>query len=550
MIGANGSPQAHLAPSGAPGKPDMDRRRFLQHAGCALCAPAADRLLFRVTDAAAAAAYERVDPAARLKLADMALDLAHRAGASYADVRIGRTEQEFLRARDRRLEALTSNVTVGFGVRVLVDGSWGFAGSELVEEAEIRRVVGLAIENAKAAQLIQAVPVTLESMPAYREDWRTPVRADPFSIATDVKAAKLLAINEAALAAGAGYCTSLMRFDREEKLFASSRGSAITQVRVRSAPYFEATAIDRQSGRFASRASLAAPRGEGWEYIERYDFLAEAALAAQEVQQKLAAKPVAPGRYDLVLDATNLWLTIHESTGHSTELDRALGWEANFAGTSFVTPEKLGNFQFGSPLMTVLADRSQAGGLSTVGFDDDGVRSMGAEFPIIKDGVFQNYQMAMGQAALIGRSQSNGCAYGDSPVSFPIQRMPNISLQPNPMPTSLDDLIAGVEDGIHIVGDGSYSIDQQRYNFQFSGQLFYEIKNGKRGNMLRDVAYQGRTPDFWNAMDGLGDASTYHLGGTLFCGKGQPQQLALVSHGAVPARFRQINVLNTERTDF
>ena len=256
------------------------------------------------------------------------------------------------------------------------------------------------------------------------------------------------------------------------------------------------------------------------------------------------------GKYDLVIDPTNLWLTIHESIGHPTELDRALGWEANFAGTSFVTPDKLGTFQYGSPLMTVMADRSQAGGLSTVGFDDDGVRSIGAEFPIIRDGIFQNYQTAMGQAALIGRGQSNGCAYGDSPASFPIQRMPNISLQPNPKPTSLDDLIAGVEDGIYIVGDASFSIDQQRYNFQFSGQLFYEIKNGKRGDMLRDVTYQGRTPDFWNAMEGLGDASTYHLGGTMFCGKGQPQQIAPVSHGAVAARFRQINVLNTSRTDF
>jgi TldD protein len=528
----------------------MDRRRFLQHAGCALCTPAADRLFFRVTDAAAAIAYENLDPATRLKLADMALDLALRAGASYADVRIGRTEHEFLRARDRRLEEFTSNLTVGFGVRVLLDGSWGFAGSERVEEAEIRRVVGLATENAKAARLIQAIPITLENVPAYREDWRTPIRIDPFSISTDVKASKLLAINEAALTAGANYCTSFMRFVREEKLFASSRGSQIAQVRVRSAPNFEVTAIDQQSGRFASRASLAAPRGEGWEYIEQHDFLAEAALAAQEVQRKLGAKPVAPGKYDLVLDPTNLWLTIHESVGHSTELDRALGWEANFAGTSFMTPDKLGTFQFGSPLMTVMADRSQAGGLSTVGFDDDGVRSIGAEVPIIKDGVFQNYQMAMGQAALIGRGQSNGCAYGDSPASFPIQRMPNISLQPNPKPTSLDDLIAGVENGIYIVGDASFSIDQQRYNFQFSGQLFYEIKNGKRGDMLRDVAYQGRTPDFWNAMDGLGDASTYHLGGTLFCGKGQPSQIAPVSHGAVPARFRQINVLNTERTDF
>jgi TldD protein len=528
----------------------MHRRRFLQHAGCALCAPVADHLFFRVTDAAAAIAYEKLDPAARLKLADMALDLALRAGASYADVRIGRTEQEFLRARDRRIDELTSNLTVGFGVRVLLDGSWGFAGSELVEEAEVRRVVGLATENAKAAQLIQAVPVALESVPAYREDWRTPIRIDPFSISTDVKASKLLAINEAALSAGANYCTSLMRFVREEKLFASSRGSQIAQVRMRSAPYFEVTAIDRQSGRFATRASLAAPRGEGWEYIEGYDFLAEAAAAAQEVKQKLAAKPVAPGKYDLVLDPTNLWLTIHESIGHPTELDRALGWEANFAGTSFMTPDKLGTFQYGSPLMTVVADRSQAGGLSTVGFDDDGVRGSDAEFPIIKDGVFQNYQLAMGQAALIGRGQSNGCAYADNPGSFPIQRMPNISLQPNPKPTSLAELIAGVEDGIYIVGDGSFSIDQQRYNFQFSGQLFYEIKNGKRGDMLRDVAYQGRTPDFWNAMDGLGDASSYHLGGTMFCGKGQPQQIAPVSHGAVPARFRQINVLNTERSDF
>jgi TldD protein len=528
----------------------MHRRRFLQHAGCALCASAADGLFFRATDAAAAAAYEKLDPAMRLKLADMALDLARRAGATYADVRIGRTEQEFLRARDRRLEDLTSNLTVGFGVRILLDGSWGFAGSDLVEESEIRRVVGLATDNAKAARLIQAIPVEIENVPAYREDWRTPVKIDPFSIATDVKASRLLAINEAALTAGANYCTSAMRFVREEKLFASSRGSRIVQVRVRSAPYFEVTAIDREAGRFASRATLATPRGQGFEYIEGYDFLTEARTAAQQAQQKLRARSVAPGKYDLVIDPTNLWLTIHESIGHPTELDRALGWEANFAGTSFVTPDKLGTFQYGSPLMTVMADRSQAGGLSTVGFDDDGVRSIGAEFPIIKDGIFQNYQMAIGQAALIGRGQSNGCAYGDSPASFPIQRMPNISLQPNPKPTSLDDLFAGVENGIYIVGDSSFSIDQQRYNFQFSGQLFYEIRNGKRGDMLRDVAYQGRTPDFWNAMDGLGDASTYYLGGTQFCGKGQPQQIAPVSHGAVPARFRQINVLNTERTVF
>jgi TldD protein len=527
----------------------MHRRSFLQHAGCAVCAVGVDQLLARVSGAVAAEAYATLDPAARLNLAGMALDLAKRAGAGYADVRIGRSEQEFLRARERRLDDLNSTVSVGFGVRVLLDGSWGFAGSELIDEEEIKRIVALAVENARASRLIQASPIVLEDVAVYHDDWRMPMQVDPFTISTHDKAAKLLAVNEIALTAGADYCTSLMGFVREEKLFASSRGSRITQLRARSSPYFEVTAVDKQSGRFASRSTLAAPRGSGWEYIESYDFAGEAALAAQQARQKLKAKSVAPGKYDLVIDPTNLWLTIHESIGHSTELDRALGWEANYAGTSFVTPDKLGKFQFGSPLVNVMADRSQAGGLATVGYDDDGVRSSGAEFPIIRNGVFENYQMAIGQAALIGRTQSNGCAAGESPTAFPIQRMPNISLQPNPDRTSLDDLFADVKDGIYIVGNGSWSIDQQRYNFQFTGQLFYEIKNGKRGDMLRDVAYQDRTTDFWNAMDGLGDRSTYFLGGTIFCGKGQPSQSAAVSHGAAAARFRGINVLNTERRD-
>jgi TldD protein len=526
----------------------MHRRRFLQYAGCAICAAGADQLL-RVSDARAAEAFARLDGAARLNLADMALDLAKRAGASYADVRIGRSQDQFIRARDRRLDENRLALLVGIGVRVLVDGSWGFAGSELLDEDEIKRVVALAAENAAASRLIQATPIMIEDIPAYHDDWRMPMQVDPFTISAHDKAAKLLAINEAAVKAGANYCTSLFGFVREEKLFASSRGSRITQTRVRSSPYFEATAIDKQSGRFASRSTLAAPRGSGWEYIDGYDFIAEAQLAAEQARAKVKAKSVVPGKYDLVIDPTNLWLTIHESIGHSTELDRALGWEANYAGTSFLTTDKLGKLRVGSPLVNIVGDRSQEGGLATVGYDDDGVRSIGAEFPIIKNGVFENYQMALGQAALIGRQHSNGCAYAQGPTWFPIQRMPNVSLQPNPQATSLDDLFAGVEDGIYVVGNGSWSIDQQRYNFQFTGQLFYEIKNGKRGEMLRDVAYQGRTPDFWSALDGLGDKSTYFLGGTIFCGKGQPSQLAPVSHGAVPARFRGINVLNTERED-
>jgi TldD protein len=526
----------------------MDRRRFLKYAGCAACALGTAHVLHG-SSSAAAAAYAALDRAAQLKLADMALTLAKAAGASYADVRIGRSEREFIRARERRLEEFDATLTVGFGVRVLIDGSWGFAGSEVVEENEIRRAVALAADNAGAARAIQANPIVLEDIPAYQEDWVMPMRRDPFAVSAADKAAELAAINAAALTAGADYCTAFLSFVREETLFASSRGSRIAQTRVRSHPRFEVTAVDKQSGRFATRASLVAPRGAGWEYVEAQDLVGEAMLAAEQARQKLAAKPVTPGKCDLVIDPTNLWLTIHESVGHATELDRALGWEANFAGTSFVTPDKLGKLQFGSALMNVTADRSQPSGLATTAFDDDGVRCAGAEFPIITQGVFQNYQMAIGQAALIGRARSNGCAYADSPTAFPIQRMPNVSLEPNPQASSLEDLFAGVDDGIYVVGEGSWSIDQQRYNFQFGGQLFYEIKNGKRGAMLRDVAYQGRTPDFWNAMDGLGDKSTRFVGGSFFCGKGQPAQVAAVSHGAVPARFRQINVLNTERKD-
>jgi len=327
----------------------------------------------------------------------------------------------------------------------------------------------------------------------------------------------------------------------------SVQRSRIAQTRCH--PHFEVTTVDKQSGTFAHRAGLAAPRGSGWEYVDACDLVSEARLAAEQAREKLKAKPVAPGKYDLVIDPTNLWLTLHETVGHSTELDRALGWEANFAGTSLVTPEKLDKLQFGTTLMTVMADRSQEGGLATIGFDDDGVRSAGTEFPIIEKSLFRNYQMAIGQARLIGRVRSNGCAYAAVPTAFPIQRMPNVSLQPNAAPCSLEDLISDIDEGIYILGDGSWSIDQQRDNFQFGGQLFYEIKHGKLGAMLRDVTYQSRTLEFWHTMDGLGDRSTWFLGGSFYCGKGQPLQTAPVSHGAVAARFRHVAVLNTERED-
>ena len=493
--------------------------------------------------------FHRLDQFALRNLADTALRLAKQLGASYADLRVCRYENEDIATREERVESITNSRNFGLGVRVLLDGTWGFASSSSVNAAQVERTTRYAVEIAKANRAIQKRKVELETLPAYHAEWRMPMKSDPFSVSLEEKIKTLLAINAAAMKAGAAFCSSGFNFVKEEKFFASSRGSVISQSRVRSSPFFEVTVTDKSSGRFATRQSFAAPRGSGYEYIAGCGLVAEAARASEEAKQKLGAKSVEPGKRDLVIDPTNLWLTIHESVGHPTELDRALGYEANFAGTSFVTTEKLGKLRYGSEHVTIVGDRTQPGGLSTIGYDDDGVRTQGAEFPIVKNGRFENYQMSVGLAKRIGRKQSNGCAFADGWNTFPLQRMPNISLQPGPRKVSVEELIADVKDGIYILGNGSWSIDQQRYNFQFGGQVFYEIKNGKLGQPLRDVAYQGNTVDFWNACDGLCGREEYFLGGAMNCGKGQPEQVAPVSHGAVPARFRQINVINTDRND-
>jgi TldD protein len=524
----------------------MNRRSFLRTAGGCACAGLLPSSLFLgIRNARAIEIAEKLDLPGKLALADAALNLAKAQGASYADFRLCRYQTEYLEAREHRLEESSIGMSAGFAVRVLLNGTWGYASSPLATVDEVKMAVAKALDVARASQILQTRTFVLEDIPVYQDRWDMPMKADPFLVPADEKINKLLAINEAALKAGANYATAAFTFVREEKFFASSRGSRIEQTRVRTLPETEVTVIDSVTGKFATRDGLCAPRGSGYDYILGYDFIGEAQKAAEQAREKLKAKPVEPGHYDLVLDPTNLWLLIHESVGHATELDRALGWEANLAGTTFCTPDQLGKLKYGSSLMTVIADRSQEGGLSTVGYDDDGVRSIGSEFPIIKDGIFLNYQTAIGQAQLIGQKMSNGCAFAEDWSAFPIQRMPNVSLQPNPKTCSLDDLFSGVKRGIYIQGNGSWSIDQQRHNFQFGGQVFHEIKDGKLGGMLRDVAYQGTTVPFWNSMDGIGDKSTYFLGGAPNCGKGQPEQSAPVSHGAVPARFRQVRVLNT-----
>ena len=513
------------------------RREFLKATGVALGAAALPPWVVEL-EAAEAAAVDKG------KLADTALSAAKALGASYADIRVNRYRTESVFTREKQVQQVTRGQNFGCGVRALVKGTWGFSASRKVTPEEVGRVTRQAIEIAQANATCQRKRVELAPAARAVANWRSSFEKDPFDVPLEEKIAVLLKLNEAALKVkGVSFVNSSLSFVNEQKFYASSEGSRIEQYIIRSYPQFSMTAVDSAKGDFQTRRSLAGPQGMGYEYVEKLPWLAEAEQAASEAVEKLKAKPVEPGKYDLVLHPTHLWLTIHESTGHSTELDRALGWEADYAGTSFLTPDKLGKFQFGSKRVNIVADRTQPTGLATVGYDDDGVPAQ--RWPLVKDGVFVDWQTTRELAALIGRKSSNGCCHADSWGSVPFARMPNVSLEPAKEKASLDDLLAGVSSGILIYGDGSYSIDQQRYNFQFGGQTCWEIKDGKKGVMLRDVAYQSRTPDFWGACDAVGGDASYELNGSFFDGKGEPTQSNAVSHGCPVARFRQINVLNT-----
>jgi TldD protein len=519
------------------------RREFLKASGmvAAMAAGTAALPSWMLEAEAEAADLNR---ASKDKAADAALAAAKAAGAEYADIRITRYRFESVTTRERQVQQVARSASFGFGVRVLVRGTWGFAASRNVTPEEARRVARDAVALAKANSAFQRKPISLVPVSKVVANWKSAFEKDPFEQPLDSKVQFLMKINETALGVkGVGFVNSSVQFVNEQKYFASSVGSRIEQSIVRSFPAFTVTAVDMARGDFQTRSSLGGPQSMGYEYLEKHNWALEADQAAHEVLEKLKAKSVEPGKYDLVLHPSHLWLTIHESTGHSTELDRALGWEADYAGTSFLTPEKCGKFQFGSRLVNMVADRTQPAGLATVGYDDDGVPAQ--RWHLIRDGVFVDWQTTRELAGLVGRKSSYGCTHADSWSSVPFPRMPNVSLEPAKEIVSLDDLLADVKSGVLIFGDGSFSIDQQRYNFQFGGQVFWEIKDGKKGAMLRDVAYQSRTPDFWGACDGLGGPATYALGGSFFDGKGQPGQSNAVSHGCPVARFRGINVLNT-----
>jgi TldD protein len=478
-------------------------------------------------------------------LAEAALARAAELGAGHADFRAERIRGQRVSLSDGNLETLSDADDLGLAVRVVVDGTWGFASAvDLTVDAAVRAAAE-AVDVARVAAAINTERIELADEPGYGEvTWVSAYEVDPFAISVADKVALLAQWSSGLLAdSRISHVDASLLAVRECKFYSDGATTALQQ-RVRVEPELTAVAVEAD-GRFETMRTLAPPAGRGYEYLTGtgWDFPAELAELPELLAAKLAAPSVEPGRYDLVIDPSNLFLTIHESIGHATELDRALGYEAAYAGSSFATFDRLGSLQYGSPVMHVTGDRTAEHGLATIGYDDEGVA--GQSWDLITGGILTGYQLDRRMARLKGLGRSNGCAFADSPGHMPMQRMANVSLQPAPDGPSTADLIAGVTDGIYVVGDKSWSIDMQRYNFQFTGQRFYRIRNGRLAGQLRDVAYQATTTDFWNSMEAVGGPQTYVLGGAFNCGKGQPGQTAPVSHGCPSVVMRGIKILNT-----
>ena len=517
--------------------PPLSRRQFIATGSALLastCVPAWAEA-FQPNDS---------EDAGRAEVAEVALKQAATLGATYADIRINRYRRESISTRERQVQNVSRSASYGLGLRVLVNGAWGFAATNLVDPAAARAAAEQAVAIARANAVLATRKVVLADADRAVDTWTSAFKRDPFDVPLDTKIAFLMKLNESALAVpGVSFVSSQVLFVDEQKYFSSSEGSRISQRLVRTYPQFSTTAANKGTGDFQTRAVVDRAQLIGYEYVEDYPWLRDAERAGHEVVEKLKAKPVAAGRYDIVVDPSQLFLAIHESVGHSTELDRSLGWEANMAGTSFIQPDDVGKLRFGSKIVNLVADRTQPGGLATTGYDDEGVKS--DRWHIVRDGMFVDWQTTRELAPLVGHKRSHGCLHADSWASVPFPRMPNISLQPAATEVTLDDLFSEIKRGLFIEGRGVSSIDQQRYNFQFGGAVIREIRDGKLGAIVKDAAYQSRTPDFWASCDGVGGPATYRLWGTSADGKGEPGQTNAVSHGCPPARFRQVTVLNT-----
>ncbi|MBN1918426.1 MAG: TldD/PmbA family protein [Verrucomicrobia bacterium] len=469
-----------------------------------------------------------------------AVEVAKQRGATYADARIVRLRNQWLGAEDERISEITDSESFGIGVRVICDGAWGFAASARVDKATIDKTAARAVEIAKASGLAKAPDgLRWAKEPVHTGTFRTPIEKDPFDVSLEDKTGLLLAIGKEVRAVkGVNKYHAHMRFRREQRFQATSEGTLVESDCYTTTASYSATAVDATTVK--DRYFEATALNAGYEHIDKTPLLAEARRVGEEAVQKLTGKPCPVGKKDLVLLPSHLALTMHESIGHATELDRVLGMEESLAGSSFATIDQLGTLKYGSPHMNIVCDNTMPFGLGSRGWDDDGVEAQ--RWYVIKNGILVDYMTGREVCHATGADRSHGSCRADSWASIPIVRQSNIGLEPGEKPLTLDELIADTEDGILIDGMGSFSIDQRRQNFQFGGDCFWEIKNGKKGGMLKDVTYQAITTEFWGSLDAVCDKRFWEPIGIMGCGKGDPMQIAQMTHGSAPARFRKIDV--------
>ena len=476
-----------------------------------------------------------------------ALDLAKVKGVDYADIRLVHTDQERYVVRNGVVDTLSTDQSTGFGVRVVADGGWGFASSHDFSPSEVDRVTALAVRIARASTLLSPVAqgrkdgVRLGSPVTSQGTYSTPLQVDPFTISPDEKLRLLLAVDQGmASVQGITARQSNLIFIKEQKTFANTEGAHVDQTIFEAGGGMQATAVGHGE---VQRRSYPEAHGRqqgcaGWEYILAMDLVGNAERIASEAVALLTADPCPSDiTTTVIIGGSQLALQVHESCGHAIELDRVLGSEAAYAGTSFLTTDKLNKFRYGSDQVNITADSLRLPGLGTFGWDDEGVPSHST--PIVKDGRFVGYLMSRESSSVLGL-ESNGCMRASSWNRIPLIRMTNVSLEPGSW--SLDDLVADTDYGIYMETNRSWSIDDRRYNFQFGTEVGYEIKGGKLGRLLRKCTYTGITPQFWNSCDAVCDQNHWEMWGTPQCGKGQPGQVAHTGHGAAPARFQNVKV--------
>jgi TldD protein len=482
-------------------------------------------------------------------LADSALGRAGQRSARQATIRVKTVRQLFLRLRDGVVSGGGDTTATGLGIRLTHGSAWGFAGTTELTCRAAADTADAAVAMARACAPLDNGALELAAEPVYLDaTWASACQVNPFEVAEDDRVELLADWSRRLLATEVSHVLASVVAVQENTFYADDAGTMTTQQRIRVHPQVLAVGTDPRTGLTRTLRTAGPPTARGWEYLTGpaapggWDWHAELAQMPDHLAEKLRARPAEPGNHDLVIDPSNLWLTIHESVGHATELDRALGHEVGYAGTTFAAPGQIGSLRYGSSLMNIVADRTAEYGLATVGFDDEGVAAQ--SWDLVRNGMLAGFQADRRTAWLAGARRSNGCGFAESALHPPLSRMPNVSLAPAPGGPSTEDLIGGVANGLYLVGSGSWSIDTRRSSFQFTAQRCHLIRRGRLAGQVAEVAYQATTMSFWNSLRALGGEQTYQLFGADQCGKGQPVQLAAASHGCPPALFERVRVIN------